>query len=175
MVSFITLKRMHMATRRIIAGGFGLAFFALSCSREPIGARYEAPIGTRCIGPGPHAAQVQSRNVFGESLAACPSKSSTGFFRNGFCTTGEADRGVHVVCANVTEEFLQFSKEQGNDLLASRGDFPGLKPGDAWCLCAARWKEALEAGRAPPVQLNATEQRALDFVALDALQAHAKK
>lgn len=99
----------------------------------------------------------------------------TGFHRDGCCRTGPHDRGVHSVCARVTEEFLRFSAARGNDLSTPNPafGFPGLQPGDGWCLCAARWKEALEAGVAPPVVLEATHRDTLDFVELEELQAHA--
>ncbi len=100
----------------------------------------------------------------------------TGFFRDGCCRTGRGDVGVHVVCARVTEEFLAWSKGRGNDLSTPRPEFefPGLKPGDQWCLCAARWKEALDAGKAPMVVLEATHESALEFLDLADLQAHAR-
>jgi uncharacterized protein (DUF2237 family) len=99
----------------------------------------------------------------------------TGFYRDGFCSTGANDQGVHVVCAEVTEAFLAFTKSQGNDLStpAPMYGFPGLKPGDKWCLCASRWKEAFDAGVAPPVDLAATHARALEYVTLDELKQHA--
>lgn len=99
----------------------------------------------------------------------------TGFFRDGCCRTGRGDVGVHVVCAMVTEDFLAFSKSRGNDLSTPRPefDFPGLKPGDRWCLCASRWRDALLAGMAPPVVLEATHESALEFLDLVDLQAHA--
>jgi hypothetical protein len=99
----------------------------------------------------------------------------TGFYRDGCCNTGRGDAGVHVVCAQVTAEFLRFSKRAGNDLSTPMPEFafPGLKPGDRWCLCAARWQEAFEAGAAPPVVLEATHISALEFCDLDALREHA--
>lgn len=115
------------------------------------------------------------RNVLGGPLADCSRRPLTGYFRDGSCRTGSDDRGVHVVCARVTEEFLRFSRDRGNDLITPRLDlgFAGLRPGDRWCLCAARWKEALAAGVAPPVVLEATHVAALEFVSLDELRAHA--
>ncbi len=114
-------------------------------------------------------------NVLGTELLACSFDPLTGFFRDGCCSTDAHDLGSHVVCARVTAEFLRFSVERGNDLVTPRPEhrFAGLKPGDRWCLCALRWKEALDAGVAPPVHLEATHARALDFVTLDQLQAHA--
>lgn len=115
------------------------------------------------------------RNVLGGPLDACCRSPATGWFRTGLCETDESDQGRHVVCAKMTEEFLAFSRERGNDLSAPMPavEFPGLKPGDCWCLCAARWKEAFEAGMAPPVLLRATEESALEVVSLDDLSAHA--
>ncbi len=98
-----------------------------------------------------------------------------GFYRNGCCNTGSGDFGVHVVCAQMTEAFLQFSRSRGNDLTTPQPEmgFPGLVPGDRWCLCAARWREAFEAGVAPPVILEATHISALEHVDLEDLQRHA--
>ncbi len=117
----------------------------------------------------------ESKNVLGGVLRACSNDPTTGFYRTGHCETGPRDRGNHVVCAEMTEEFLQFTKAQGNDLSTPRPDwdFPGLDPGDRWCLCAARWQEALEAGVAPPVLLSATHQKALEMLELSDLKAHA--
>ncbi|PPS43480.1 DUF2237 family protein [Chroococcidiopsis sp. TS-821] len=116
-----------------------------------------------------------SRNVLGEELETCCTSPMTGFYRNGVCETGPQDVGTHVVCAQVTEEFLSFTRARGNDLSTPRpmSNFPGLKDGDRWCLCASRWKEALEAGVAPPVILAATHEAALDFVTLQDLKQHA--
>ncbi len=97
----------------------------------------------------------------------------TGFFRTGCCETDDTDVGRHVVCAEMTAEFLAFSASRGNDLSTPRPGFPGLRPGDRWCLCAARWKEALDAGRAPLVVLSATHERALEICDLQALKRHA--
>jgi hypothetical protein len=117
----------------------------------------------------------RGRNVLGGPLEDCSHEPLTGFFRDGCCRTGAQDRGVHAVCARVTEEFLSFSRSAGNDLSTPRPEyrFPGLKPGDRWCLCAARWKEALEAGVAPPVVLEATHASALEYVDRASLEAHA--
>lgn len=116
-----------------------------------------------------------AKNVFGETLKNCSETPLTGFYRNGCCETGNEDKGVHTICAEVTEEFLEFSKKRGNDLTKSNPNhgFEGLKPGDRWCLCASRWKEAWEAGVAPPVDLEATDEGTLDYVALDTLVEHA--
>ena len=97
----------------------------------------------------------------------------TGFYRDGLCHTGPQDLGVHVVCAQVTDAFLTYTKAQGNDLSTPRSYFPGLKPGDRWCLCASRWKEALDDGMAPPVVLESTHAAALNYVSLDTLKANA--
>lgn len=115
------------------------------------------------------------RNVLGGALALCCTDPMTGFFRTGSCVTGPSDLGTHVVCAQVTSEFLEFTRARGNDLStpAPQWGFPGLEPGDRWCLCASRWREALDAGAAPPVVLAATHQKALDFVTLAQLVAHA--
>lgn len=114
-------------------------------------------------------------NVLGTPLQTCSSDPLTGFYRDGCCSTGGDDAGVHVVCARVTAEFLEFSKAAGNGLSTPRPEFgfAGLKPGDQWCLCASRWAEAFEAGMAPPVVLAATHMRALEWCSLDDLRAHA--
>lgn len=119
--------------------------------------------------------QAASLNVLGQPLAQCSLDPLTGFYRDGCCNTGEMDAGSHTVCAVMTEEFLAFSLERGNDLSTPRPawQFPGLKPGDQWCLCAARWREAFEAGVAPRVRLEATHAAALRYASLDQLKAHA--
>jgi hypothetical protein len=113
------------------------------------------------------------RNVYGEPLKGCSERPLTGFFRTGCCHTGPEDLGLHTVCVEVTAEFLAFSKARGNDLSTPQPGFPGLKPGDRWCLCAARWREALEAGRAPRVILAATHEATLEIVDLKDLKSHA--
>ena len=115
------------------------------------------------------------RNVLGGPLRTCGTSPMTGFHRDGCCRTGPHDLGVHSVCARMTEEFRAFSRAQGNDLSTPRPEhgFLGLRPGDGWCLCAARWKEALEAGVAPPVVLEATHADTLGIVGLEVLRAHA--
>lgn len=120
---------------------------------------------------------AERRNVLGGVLEPCSTDPMTGFFRDGCCRTGRGDVGVHVVCAQVTEEFLAYSKAKGNDLSTPRPefDFPGLRPGDRWCLCASRWKDALDAGMAPPVVLESTHEAALEFLDLEDLQAHAAR
>jgi uncharacterized protein (DUF2237 family) len=116
-----------------------------------------------------------ARNVLGGPLVACSYDPLTGFFRDGCCHTRADDTGSHVICARVTVGFLNFQMERGNDLITPRPEwrFAGLKPGDRWCVCALRWKEAWQAGCAPPVVLEATHARALDFVELAVLQEHA--
>src|SRR5215210_5483895 len=118
---------------------------------------------------------TSGKNVLGEDLEDCCKAPMTGFYRNGRCDTGPGDVGVHVVCCRVTAEFLRFSRSAGNDLSTPfpEAGFPGLKPGDCWCLCAARWQEAFEAGMAPPVVLEATHERALRIVPLEVLMDHA--
>jgi len=115
-----------------------------------------------------------AKNVLGGALQVCSTDPMTGWRRDGCCNTDEADLGTHVVCAVVTEEFLEFTRARGNDLSTPRPEFnfPGLKPGDRWCLCALRWREALEAGLAPPVHLEATHEKALEYIALEVLQDH---
>lgn len=116
-----------------------------------------------------------ARNVLGGPLNVCGTDPLTGFTRKGSCETGHQDAGSHVVCARVTADFLLYSKATGNDLItpAPAFGFPGLKPGDDWCLCAQRWTEALEDGVAPPIRLAATHARLLDYVDLEVLKAHA--
>lgn len=114
-------------------------------------------------------------NVLGGPLLTCSDSPLTGFFRDGCCNTSEDDFGSHTVCVVLTEEFLAYSKTVGNDLSTPRPefDFPGLKAGQRWCLCAARWVEAWRAGKAPKVSLNSTNQAALEIVPLDLLKQHA--
>jgi uncharacterized protein (DUF2237 family) len=111
-------------------------------------------------------------NVLGTELIACSYDPLTGYFRDGCCNTDEQDQGSHVICAKVTQAFLDFSLKRGNDLITPRPEyrFAGLKPGDRWCLCALRWKEAFEAGVAPNVVLESTHIRALDYVTLEQLE-----
>ena len=116
-----------------------------------------------------------AKNVLGTDLQSCCTDPPAGFYRDGCCNTGPQDVGLHIVCASVTEEFLEFSQALGNDLSTPNPEnhFPGLEPGDRWCLCVERWKEALMAGVAPPVVLEATHMSAIEFVSLDALREHA--
>jgi uncharacterized protein (DUF2237 family) len=115
------------------------------------------------------------RNVFGEPLKSCSERPRTGFYRTGCCHTGPEDIGLHTVCVEVTADFLAFSKAAGNDLSTPHPEhgFPGLKPGDRWCLCAARWREAFEAGNAPRVILGATHEATLQLVELGDLKRNA--
>lgn len=117
----------------------------------------------------------QARNVLGDTLQSCSETPVTGFYRDGCCNTGPEDLGTHTVCALMTREFLEFSRSRGNDLSTPvpQMGFPGLKPGDRWCLCAARWKEALDAGMAPRVYLMATHEATLEVVPLEELKKYA--
>jgi uncharacterized protein len=126
-------------------------------------------------GGGRDMGRVPSRNVFGGHLEDCSTKPMTGFFRNGCCDTGPEDLGSHTVCVVMTDEFLKFSKSCGNDLSTPvpAFGFPGLKAGDRWCLCAPRWQEAFEAGKAPRVVLRATHEGALHYCALADLKRYA--
>jgi uncharacterized protein (DUF2237 family) len=114
-------------------------------------------------------------NVLGKPLQPCSMEPRTGYFRDGCCHTDPSDRGLHTVCVIVTAEFLSYSRQRGNDLSTPRPEyeFPGLKPGDRWCLCAARWLEAWHAGKAPEVLLESTHLNSLGVVSLDQLKAHA--
>ena len=116
-------------------------------------------------------------NVLGDPLRPCCFEPVTGFYRDGYCRTGPGDVGLHTVCIEATSEFLAFSFAQGNDLSTPRPEyeFPGLQPGDCWCLCVTRWKQALEAGYAPRVLLESTHISALEFVALEELERFAFK
>jgi hypothetical protein len=118
---------------------------------------------------------LQAKNVLGTPLECCCTDPMTGYFRDGHCRTDATDRGSHTVCAKVTKEFLAFSKKVGNDLSTPRPEygFPGLNPGEKWCLCVGRWEEAFLAGVAPPVVLAATHERALEVVELEELKAFA--
>lgn len=118
---------------------------------------------------------TEAKNVLGKELQVCCTSPMTGFYRDGKCNTGGGDVGAHIVCAQLTEEFLTFTKSRGNDLSTPvpAYNFPGLKPGDCWCLCASRWKEALDAGVAPPVVLAATHALAVEYVSLDELKQYA--
>ncbi len=117
----------------------------------------------------------ESLNVLGEPLEPCSEDPVTGFYRDGCCNTSDADLGSHTVCVSTTQEFLEYTRFRGNDLSTPMPDygFPGLKPGDRWCLCANRWKEAMEDGMAPKVLLRSTHKRALEIVSLELLKKHA--
>src|SRR5271163_1360575 len=126
-------------------------------------------------GSDPGRRRALSRNVFGERLDECCTRPLTGFYRDGSCNTGPEDFGVHTVCTRVDADFLAFSKAAGNDLSTPvpQFGFAGLKPGDCWCLCAARWKEALDAGPAPRIRLTATHEATLEIVPFDTLKKYA--
>jgi uncharacterized protein len=117
----------------------------------------------------------KAKNVLGTELQVCCTDPMTGFFRDGYCNTGPTDHGRHTVCIVATDEFLEFSKVAGNDLSTPRPEyrFPGVQPGDKWCLCVDRWKEAFEAGMAPQVVLESTHENALEVVTLDDLRRYA--
>ena len=116
----------------------------------------------------------KQNNLLGEPLTPCSTDPLTGYFRDGCCKTDASDRGSHVVCAVMTTEFLEFSLNRGNDLVTPRAEyqFPGLKPGDRWCVCALRWVEAVEAGVVAPVILESTQEKILDHVSLETLVYH---
>lgn len=118
-----------------------------------------------------------SKNVFGQTLKSCSMNPMTGFFRNGCCDSGPDDYGKHTLCAVMTSDFLMFSRSRGNDLVTPipQYHFPGLHPGDRWCICVLRWKEAHEAGYAPPVVLEATNENALEYVEMNVLLGYAYK
>jgi uncharacterized protein (DUF2237 family) len=115
---------------------------------------------------------IEAKNVLGRALEKCCDSPKTGFYRNGFCHTGPADHGTHVACAVVTKEFLEFTRSRGNDLSTPRPEygFPGLVPGNRWCLCGSRWQEAHRAGVAPKLDLEATHERMLEFVDRETLE-----
>ena len=117
----------------------------------------------------------KQKNVFGEEIETCCESPITGFFRDGFCHTDDTDEGVHTICVSMTEDFLEFSKSKGNDLSTPRPEFnfPGLKEGDGWCLCAERWVEAYEVSMAPKLYIKRTNLRTLDIVPLDVLKKFA--
>ena len=119
--------------------------------------------------------KIQQINVYGDSIEECCSSPITGFYRDGFCRTDELDRGLHVVCAKMTKDFLTFSKSKGNDLSTPMPEFgfPGLQDGDRWCLCLARWKQAFDAGKAPQIYLSATHEASLELVPLEILMEYA--
>ena len=124
------------------------------------------------IHPDPN---INRLNVLGESMASCCYAPITGYFRNGFCHTATTDLGQHTMCAQMTAEFLNFSQKVGNDLITPlpEVDFPGLEPGDFWCICVTRWVEAYQAGIAPPIKIQACHQAVLSYVPLDVLMEYA--
>lgn len=132
-------------------------------------------LSTCAVQPASKGSPGQDANVLGGPLEVCSLAPKTGFARSGSCRSGPDDVGTHVICATMTQPFLDFTRSQGNDLVTPRLelDFPGLREGDRWCVCALRWREALGAGVAPPVALEATARRALDFVTREQLQAAA--
>lgn len=152
---------------------------AIACSRAPAPTPSSSPHaappqGEACALPNaPVSAQRDDKSLTGAPLAMCSSEPLTGWFRDGKCSAGADDTGVHVVCAKLTEEFLSFTKSKGNDLVTPRGAFPGLVAGQQWCLCAARWEEASRAGVAPPVVLEATHASATRVARAEDLKAHA--
>lgn len=148
----------------------------LAASAPPRGSACgaDAPQVEACALPSaPVSARADDKSLTGGALAVCSSAPLTGWFRDGKCSTGADDSGVHVVCAKVTDEFLSFSKSKGNDLVTPRGAFRGLQAGQQWCLCASRWNEAERAGVAPPVVLEATHASATRVVGAETLKAHA--
>lgn len=118
--------------------------------------------------------ETSPTNIYGNPLQSCCTDPMTGFYRNGLCQTGSDDRGTHIVCAVLTKEFLDFTKSRGNDLSTPipAYDFPGLKPGDKWCLCILRWKEAYDARVAPKLDLKATNSKALEYVSMEVLSSY---
>lgn len=143
-------------------------------SAQPSASPERGKTATTCALPEhPVHANDADRNVEGSPLALCSGAPLTGFFRDGRCSTGPDDAGVHVVCSRMTTAFLEFSKARGNDLMTPSGSFAGLKDGDRWCLCAARWGEAERAGVAPPVVLEATHESAANVLDPATLRAHA--
>jgi uncharacterized protein len=145
---------------------------AAAIDARPCNRPYNHLIVTADTFPSMTNASLLARNVFNEPIVPCSFSPVTGFFRDGCCKTTEDDVGMHTVCAVMTEEFLRFSLERGNDLMTPRPEwgFPGLKPGDQWCLCAARWHEAYLAHVAPPVVLESTNFSVLDDIPLEVLQ-----
>lgn len=129
---------------------------------------------SKLVSPPISSGEPTSKNVLGQTLKPCCTNPMTGFYRNGICETGPDDYGTHVVCAVMTQSFLNYTKSKGNDLCTPLPAyrFPGLKPGDKWCLCALRWKEAFEAGMAPPVILESTHQKALHYLKFTDLKSH---
>ncbi len=108
--------------------------------------------------------KVKEKNIYNKKLEVCSKDPLTGYYRDGYCKTGPDDYGSHTICAEMTDEFLQYSKSKGNDLITPRGKFSGLKPGDHWCICSGRWKEAKNVGKSPPIISRATNKKALSVI-----------
>ncbi|HBD23544.1 MAG TPA: DUF2237 domain-containing protein [Oceanospirillaceae bacterium] len=119
-------------------------------------------------------AEEKAKNILGGELESCCTDPMTGFLRDGYCNTNQMDQGTHVVCAIITDEFLAFTKSRGNDLITPRPEyqFPGLKAGDGWCLCALRWKEAFATGVAPPIKPSSTHEKVLEFINREDLEKY---
>ena len=156
-----------------------LLSLATGCARDPRGAApgasalASAPSSESCpLPPKLVVGREDDRNLDGQKLESCSGDPLTGYFRDGLCSTGEEDTGRHVVCAKMTGEFLEYTRSQGNDLVTPRAGFPGLSPGQRWCVCASRWREAHEAGVAPPVVVAATHARAAALVPAETLRMH---
>ena len=132
-------------------------------------------LSTCAVQPASRAPPNQDANVLGGPLEVCGLTPMTGYARSGSCRSGPDDVGTHVICATMTQSFLDFTRSRGNDLVTPRAelDFPGLREGDRWCVCALRWREAFEAGCAPPVVLESTHARALEYVLMEWLRSHA--
>ena len=113
---------------------------------------------------------VQQKNIYNEPLKPCSMNPLTGYHRSGYCFTDDMDQGTHTVCARVNDEFLDYTKSKGNDLSTPSNSFPGLKEGDNWCLCALRWKQAMKAGKAPPIDLESTNKKTLEYIDTDTLE-----
>ena len=148
---------------------FGLAFVPSAMAAQA-GHCDETKAECTDIDPQMNSKSVQ-KSVADTPLQVCSTQPMTGWFRDGYCRTQSADKGRHVVCAQMTREFLNFTRKRGNDLSTPRGRFKGLKPGDRWCLCAVRWREAFEAKKAPPVDLEATHAIALQYTSYQSLQS----
>ena len=116
--------------------------------------------------------KTKQKNIYDKPLQVCSTDPMTGYHRSGYCFTDDMDQGTHTVCAQVNDEFLDYTKGVGNDLSTPSNSFPGLKDGDNWCLCALRWKQALKAGKAPPLDLKATNKKTLEYIELDTLNNH---
>lgn len=161
--------------RRSKRVGLVIILFATCASSGIAAAQTGCALGTAGCAKQQSTTPAQPvKNIHGEALSVCSSQPMTGWFRDGSCRTNAQDRGRHVVCAVMTEAFLQFTRSRGNDLSTPKPDarFPGLKPNDRWCLCALRWREAQESGFAPPVITTATHAKATDFVFKSVLIEH---